>query len=200
MTSEKHVSPATPPDIPTIIAIAVVAYAAANFAHEFFGHFLTGAWVGGVPQFISTTDVKGDWSQVSPAGYRLIAMGGGVVNLLLASASFVLLRAKRLSPTLRYFLWLFMVVNAFTAGSYMIVSPLFGFGDWNAFVRDLQPALLWRIGIAMVGLGLCLFWLRLSRRELAPFISSTSVAGGIANCLAPLFSPLGIFWAMFVAS
>jgi hypothetical protein len=55
----------------TVVAIAIVAYCVTNVVHEGLGH---------------------------GNGLRLLAAGGGIANLVLAAAAFVILRLWRSSP------------------------------------------------------------------------------------------------------
>src|SRR5688572_15082633 len=96
-------------DIPTVIAVAVVAYAVANILHEGLGHGGTCVLTGGTLQVISAVHCECEEEAISPVARKLISASGTIVNLIAGSAALGLLRAQIVKgPVGRYFLWLFM--------------------------------------------------------------------------------------------
>lgn len=100
--------------LPTVIAIAVVVYALAGFLHEAVGPGGACLLIGGDPisvttvYFESNTDALGRWS------IKLIKAGGTLVNLFAGFLALIVLRMRvKISPTSRYFFWLFMTLIEF---------------------------------------------------------------------------------------
>lgn len=72
-------------DLPTILAIGLLAYAVANLAHEGLGHGGVCVAVGGRPQEFNAIYFECDKSALGPGAIRWIAAGGSLVNLALAA-------------------------------------------------------------------------------------------------------------------
>jgi len=90
--------PASPDDgidRPTLVAIAVVAFALANLVHEGVGHGGACLLAGGRARALSAIHFDGDLGGLAPAAGKWVAAGGTLANLtlgLLAAA------ALRFSP------------------------------------------------------------------------------------------------------
>jgi hypothetical protein len=194
----------------TLIAVALVAYALANVAHEGAGHGGACALVGGTPIALSAVSFECDKSQLSDAAARWVSAAGTGVNLLLAGLAFGLRRrTRRLSAPSRLFWWLFFSINALQAAGYWLFSGLGNVGDWAVVVDGSAGG---RVALAVVGavaycgaIGLSLRWLaelvgedpeRLDRARtltLVPYL-----AGGVLYVTAGLFNPHG--WKLVVIS
>lgn len=187
--------------MPTVAAIAIVAYVLADVLHEGVGHGGACVLTGGTPLVLST--VHFDCS----ADSRWVAAAGTLVNLAAGAVSLGLLRLVRdASAHVRYFLWLFMTVNLLQGGGYFLFSGIANIGDWAAVVAGLRPVWMWRVGLALFGFltYFAFVWIALlqmgrmvggeeperSRRAgqlaLVPYLT-----GGIASCVAGLFNPVG---------
>lgn len=204
------------PDLLTVAAIGIVAYVVALTLHEVAGHLVPAVLLGGSPELVTTTDVRGDWSALSAGELRLVAAGGSVVNLAVAALCGIRLTSPaRLDGRHRYFLWLLAAVSAYIPGTYLIASPILGFGDWATFVRELEPGWLWRALLVVAGLGLCLLATGALLRGLEPFLGRRQpardararvltrlpyLAGGLVACAAAVPSPLGLDWSMAIAA
>lgn len=203
--------------LPTLAAVGALAAVATNALHESAGHLVTGLLVGATPRFWSSTGVQMSWSGVPLWGYRLAAAGGTGVDLVVGIAA--LLAAPRCSrgefPSWPHcFLWLLGSFSTFTAGTYLIVSPLFGFGDWTAFLRGLHPFLVWQVGIPLAGGAVLTLGFQACRHGITPLLGADPTlrrdrarlltalpwgAAGVVASLAALLSPLGPRWALFAA-
>jgi hypothetical protein len=127
--------------LPTLVAIGIVSWVAATVLHEVIGHGGVCSLVGGDPRAVSTTELY--CLDVSGWRYKAVASAGSITNLIAALFSFALARVvSRLPATLYYFLWLFMSTNIFHAGSYMMIGPFTGYGDWAYVIQGFQPELL----------------------------------------------------------
>jgi hypothetical protein len=97
-------------DALTTSCIAIIAYVLASVLHGGLGH--AGACVvsGGKPIMVSTVAME------CSADNRLVVAGGTLVNVAAGALFFVFGRmTSRISSLLKYFLWLSMTVNLFTA-------------------------------------------------------------------------------------
>lgn len=200
--------------LPTIIAIAIVSWTAATILHEVIGHGSVCALVGGDVRAVSTTELYcGD---VSGWQYKLVASAGSIANLLAALGCLALSRlVSRYPATVCYFLWLFMSTNIFHAGSYMMIGPFTGYGDWAYVVQGFQPELLWKLAMTALGYGICVLGMRLAalprwgellgddpderRRRLHLLTRIPLSTALVVNLLAGLLSPLQYRWVLITS-
>lgn len=149
--------------VPTVLAIGVVSFAAVTVIHEALGHGLACLLVGGKALAVSSTELRCDGPQ---DGARLaVTAAGSIANIvvgLAAMAAGIVLGPAR--GVWSYVLWLFGATNLFHAGMYMLIGPLTGFGDWSYVARNLEPTLVWTIGITVLGYGVNVVGSRLARR------------------------------------
>jgi hypothetical protein len=157
-------------DLLTVLSIGILAYLIAIAAHEALGHAATCLSAGGRVLSLNTVGCECDYAGISRQRERIVEAGGTVVNLLLGMAALVALRAlPGLSSSWRYFLFLSLLVNLFLGAGYLLVSPVFGFGDWSLFIQGLRSPMRWKIGLSAAGLGLLCSALALGQRELEVF-------------------------------
>ena len=195
----------------TLIALAVVAYALANLAHEGAGHGGACLLVGGRPLALSAIHVDADEAALGVAARKWIAAGGTLANLLLGGVALAVMRARRPSPG-RYFLWLLATVNLLQAAGYWLFSGIGRVGDWATVIDGLSPAAGWRAGLALVGGVAYAGAVLVSLRELRPLLGDDEdrmtravaltvvpyVAGGILYVAAGLLNPEG--WRLVLIS
>ena len=166
--------------LPTVIAIALVAFALTNVAHEGLGHGGMCVAMGGEPQVLNAVYFDCGRGNVTDAGSRWISAGGTLTNLAFAALTALLLRARLVrAATGRYFLWLFLTLNLLQAFGYWMFSGLGGIGDWNAVVAGWPHYALWRIALAVVGTAA--YWfvaVPIALRGLAPFLDAGDPATG----------------------
>ena len=206
-------------DAPTLIALAVLAFIVADVAHEVIGHGAAFLALGGRSFLMTTTRWIARGAVADSAGRmfvgfehgdlysRIFSLGGPLGGLLFAGLAGLTLRGlPRAGVRLRLFLWLTLAFNLFWAIGYLIYSGALGIGDWAEAIRDLLPAMVWRLGLTAVGLLLYDLALRALARELGRFVPvnepeervrvrrlmwiSWAAAGAIA-CAAALFDPHG---------
>ncbi len=197
-----------PADALTIAGIAVIAYVLSSLLHEAVGHGGACLIVGGQPIMVSTVSM--DCSSDS----RLVIAGGTLLNVIAGALFFVWDRMTgRASPRLKFFLWLSMTVNLFTAAGYFAFSGIGGFGDWAIFIKGLGPEWAWRVGLTIFGAVAYMLAVRLSLLELRPIIGRDKdqrmvraarlskisyFTGGILACVAGALNPAG--WILVVLS
>jgi len=139
----------------TIGAIAIVAYCLANILHEALGHGGACLLMGVRPKVLNAIFLEWDSSSVPPLARRIIAAGGGFINLLTGMIALAMLRwAKPSADSLRYFLWLFATISLLMAFGYVLFSGVFWVGDWKMAFRGLAPEAVVRIGLTFVGAAL----------------------------------------------
>lgn len=144
--------------LPTLIAIAVVAFALTNLAHEGLGHGGMCVALGGEPKVLNAVYFDCGEEGLSSAASRWISAGGTLTNLALAALTALLLRARLVQAASgRYFLWLFLTLNLLQAFGYWMFSGIGGIGDWNAVVAGSPHYVPWRIALAGVGTAAYMF-------------------------------------------
>ncbi|HEX8686648.1 MAG TPA: hypothetical protein VF654_09100, partial [Pyrinomonadaceae bacterium] len=153
------------PDRLTVTAVALVAYAALNVCHEIVGHCGTAALLGMGCIHISSTynpipTLEPTWK------YKIIVTAGCAANFAAALVCLVLLRRRRATPALRFFLWLMMSVSLFLPSSYVAAAPVISYGDSYILIRNLPGELFWRCAVVLAGGAACLLSFRLSLAEL----------------------------------
>ncbi|MDB4946961.1 MAG: hypothetical protein JWP97_6495 [Labilithrix sp.] len=185
-------------DLLTVAAIGVLAYVVSNVVHEGLGHGGACLAVGGRLEGISTAWLECDRSAIGPNAGRAVSAAGTVANLVVGAALFGILRSGRAgaSPPGRYFMWLLMVISLLQGGGYLMVSPLFGFGDWGAFLEGYDPATTTALQVVLtaIGISISLAAVFIGRRWLAPLLP----AGGQATearrlCLIPYAAGAVVF-------
>jgi hypothetical protein len=202
-----------PIDRPTLVAIAVVAYALANLVHEGLGHGGACLLAGGRPLALSAIHFEEDPGTLDAVGEKWLAAGGTIANVAVGVLALVALRAARRAPSAgRYFLWLLMTVNLLQAAGYWLFSGLGNVGDWAGVIEGFSPHWAFRLGLALVGLAAYVGVVVLSLRELAPFLGSGTdrlrravtltvipyLAGGLLYVAAGLPNPVG--WMLVLIS
>jgi len=194
-------------DVPTLIAIAIVAYALSNFAHEGLGHGGACLLVHCSPHLVSSMQFDGDTTLVSSAERRFIAAGGTIVNLIVAAVAFAFWKRTR-SGSGWFFLWLLTTISLMQATGYLLFSGLGDVGDWAVVIRDWKGSFAWHAALAVIGGAT--YWLatrwamqRLgSRLQAQNSIERTRAAyrytliayfaGGALYLIAGSFDPAGI--------
>jgi hypothetical protein len=137
-----------------------------------------------------------------------VMAGGTLVNLAAGGFFWALLRfSQRTSARLRYFFWIGMTINLLQAGGYFLFSGIGNIGDWAEFIKGLEAAWVWRVGLTVVGIASYAMFVWLALLELRPLIGGDSVerkilatrltvppylVGGTLSCVAGLFNPVGM--------
>lgn len=194
----------------TLIAIAVVAYALANVAHEGIGHGGMCLATGGHPIALSAVSFECDKTQLSAAASKWISAGGTLVNLLLAAGVWLFARkARSQGAGARLFWWLFFSVNALQAAGYWLFSGVGNVGDWAAVIDGSIPG---RVALAVLGTAAYYGAILLSLRWLSELVGPEPermaiargltivpyVAGAVLYITAGVFNPYG--WLLVAIS
>jgi hypothetical protein len=188
----------------------VVAYAAANVAHEGVGHGGACLAVGGRAVMLNAVFFECDKEGIVPSAGKIVSASGTLVNLALAAISALALRgvARRPGPPgpLRHFLWLFLSLNLLQATGYWLFSGLGNVGDWAKVVEGWSPAWIWRALLTLVGAAGYWAAVLVALRALGPLLGSGPdrlrravtltvvpyVTGGILYVAAGLLNPYGV--------
>lgn len=202
-------------DRPTLVAIAVVAFALANLAHEGVGHGGACLLAGGRAEALSAVHFDGDLGGLGPAAHKWVAAAGTLANLALGLLAWATLRALRGAPgPARFFLWLSMAVNLFQAAGYWLFSGIGRIGDWAVVIEGWTPQWAWRLALA--GLGGSAYWgvVLLSLRALSPSLGKEPgrirravtltvipyLVGGILFVSAGLLNPVSVMLVLISAA
>ena len=155
-------------DRPTIVAIAILAYAFSNVIHEGLGHGGACLLLGAKPTMFNAIFFNYDETTASDAAQRVIAAAGSIVNVIVALPLLALARRRgAVDPRWRYFLWLMSAIGLLTPFGYLLFSGVGGIGDWARVVHGAEPAILFRGILIVAG-----FWLyfRVAPRLLMPLL------------------------------
>lgn len=133
-------------DAPTIAALGLLAYLAADLAHHVLGHAMACRAVGGAVLSIAATAVS-----CSKTG-AIIDLAGPAASLLTGLMAWMAARAFQSRPTARLFLILVAAFNLFWFEGQLAYSAAFGTDDWNQLIIGLGGALALKAGLVAVGL------------------------------------------------
>jgi hypothetical protein len=195
------------PDLPTVTAIALVAYAASNVLHEAVGHGGACLALGGKPLVLSSVHFECGEQAMSALALRGVAAAGTIVNFIIGALALVVFKTANPlhRPHAAYFVWLFTTLNLLSGAGYFLFSGVGGIGDWADVARGTMPPLVWRPAMSVFGGALYFLlarqsaqWLRslvgsgeLSMRRSKLLTVPAYIAGGLLYCLSGLFNPVG---------
>jgi hypothetical protein len=132
-------------DIPTLVAISIVAWVLVVSLHEIVGHAVPAVLMGLDVRMATSTGVDIPSDQVSydlwsSGKARILLAGGTVVNLLTGTIALLLLHIRKpTSKAFQYFLWLFTTFSYVIVIMYLVSVTAIGAGDWIVIVQDLDP-------------------------------------------------------------
>ena len=112
------------PDLLTVIAIALVAYAASNVVHEALGHGGACVALGGRPLVLSSVHFDCGDAAMGTLARRGVAAAGTIANFIagaLALVAFMMTNPLK-KPHAAYFLWLFTTLNLLSGAGYFLFS------------------------------------------------------------------------------
>ncbi len=203
-TKESHRSL---PDLLTVTAIALVAYAASNVAHEAVGHGAACVALGGKPNVLSSVHFDCSEEAISALARRGVATARTIVNFIAGAIGLVAFKATNpvRKPHISYFLWLFTTLNLLMGAGYFLFSGVGNIGDWVDVARGTVSPFIWRPAMAVLGGAVYFLLARQSGQWLGALVGSDDlsmrrsrllsvpgyVAGGLLFCLSGLFNPVG---------
>ncbi len=161
-------------DIPTLVAISIVAWVVAVSLHEVAGHALPAVLMGLDVRLATSTGVNIPSDQVSydlwnSAKARTLLAGGTAVNFLTGGIALLLLHLRKpTSKAFQYLLWLFATFSLMIVIMYLVTTTAIGAGDWIGFVQSLNPRNAYIAIIIGTGILLALPCYALPLREWMP--------------------------------
>lgn len=184
----------------TTAAIATVAFAACDVAHEVLGHGVATFFVDDVTPVSLTTVALSSKGAVS----RIVALAGPLVNILLGVIGMAWFRRLARFGAGSFFLWLFATVNLLNGTGYAMYSGALDFGDLAVVIAGWQPHVVWRIGLVVVGAAGYYLSLRVASVSLACRLDACDVtrqaiprltwpaylAGGLLLVAGAMMNPL----------
>ncbi len=195
------------PDLLTVTAIALVAYAASNVSHEAVGHGAACVALGGKPNVLSSVHFDCSEEAISALARRGVAAAGTIVNFIAGAIGLVALKATNPvgKPHISYFLWLFTTLNLLMGAGYFLFSGVGNIGDWADVASGTVSPFIWRPAMAVLGGAVYFLLARQSGQWLGALVGSDDlsmrrsrllsvpayVAGGLLFCLSGLFNPVG---------
>jgi hypothetical protein len=195
------------PDLLTVIAIALVAYAVSNVLHEAVGHGGACVALGGKPIALSSVHFDCGEEAISMLARRGVAAAGTIVNFIAGAIGLVFFKATNpvRKPHIAYFLWLFTTLNLLMGAGYFLFSGVGNIGDWAAVASGTVSPRIWRPAMAVFGGALYFLFARRSGQWLGALVGSDDrsmkrskllsvpayIAGGLLFCLSGLFNPVG---------
>ncbi len=153
----------------TAIAVAIVAYAACDMAHEVLGHGVACLLAGVRPLSLSTVALQTGTSS------RPVAAAGSIANVVMGISGLWLFRRGGSFGTGRYFLWLFGSINLLNGTGYLLFSGLLDIGDWAVVISGHHPHWAWRAFIAAAGAALYIGAVRLIARSMVSLVRKGAV-------------------------
>ena len=183
----------------TVIAIAVIAYAADDTVHELIGHGLASLVLNVKILAISTIGLQ------TAESNRLVAAAGAIANVIVGMAALLLVNHTQRFNSWRYFPWIFGFINLMNGTGYLMASALLGGGDWAVVIAGLNPPILWRVGMGLIGIALFSATVRwaasvmgrmvrqaaVNRNDLSRLTVPAYLAGGVLFVAASVFNPVG---------
>jgi len=152
-----------------IAAVTCLAYVVPDLLHELAHAAATLLPLGVTAVSISTIGLS------STGSSAVVALAGPLANVVL-SVTMALAFASAMSPSWRFFGWLFGTVNLFNATIYPFYSALLGSGDWAVVLNALAQPWLWRPAAGIAGLGLYVASIYLSMTALRRLVAAGIVA------------------------
>lgn len=155
----------------TICASSVIAIGLGVMCHE-SAHVIAGWMMGGSPTLMTATEVRGDFSALSPVGFVALGISGSIINLLFCILGWWGLNRKATSDEFQLFAWFFFAVNGMLVTMKMVFEPLIGIGDWMTILGPFQAITYLRILVTALGVAGMVLMVRRSGALLAMLIPS----------------------------
>ena len=193
-------------DLLTVISIAAISISVTVAFHEGV-HALTCVAVGG--DLLEYSALYESCDSPTRLDAKIVAGSAPTFNLLAGVLLWIILRhLRKQSSEIRFFFWLFMVMNWLYGAGYFIFSGIANIGDWAVVINGWEPNWLWRVLMIIVGTLCFLLFIRLTLQELGRIIGSNEdeqirsatklcilsyATSFIVILMAGLFCPYGFF-------
>jgi hypothetical protein len=133
-------------NIPTVVALGVLAYICETVGHEAVGHGGACLLTGG-----EITALAPLWMHCSVQTPVMVLLGP-VFNFMFGAACGAAVYIWPRAGALSLFLWLSCAFNLLVACGYLAVGGAIGFGDWPYLLAKVSPAWSWRLAATALGL------------------------------------------------
>jgi hypothetical protein len=189
-----------------LAALSILAYAASMMTHEALGHGGYCLAFGGHNVMLTawgeSCDLRAPGIEAAGPGLQF---GAGLLAWLVVSS---------ITGRLRYFLWLYMAFSLFVSSGYVLFSGVTNFGDAAVLIAGLQPPLLWRVALVLLGAVIYFLSMRVAAAELKRLASADTdpkrlwrlvwipytTAGVFACCCGALNQTMGVGSAVGLAA
>jgi hypothetical protein len=132
-----------------LAALGILAYAASMMTHEALGHGGYCVAIGGHNVMLTAWGERCDLPDTHASGIVVAGLGVQFGAGLMAWTMLHLLPPY--AARLRYFFWLYMVFNLLVSSGYVVFSGVTDFGDAAVLIAALQPHIVWRAGLVLLG-------------------------------------------------
>lgn len=174
-------------DLRSVIAVAMVAYAASSVVHELVGHG-SGCLLTGVKPLLVTSILL-----QSAGGNRIVDVGGPLANILFGAGAFYWFQRQAKFTAFSYSLWLFAALNFLVAAGYPFYSGVSNWGDWASAIRELHPQYAWRAAISLAGILLYILVVRLLCRSLIKLVREGGIGrSDVRRLIYPAYFTCGL--------
>ena len=119
---------------------------------------------------MTSTEVRGDFDALSPAGFVALGVSGSVVNVLFCTLGWWVLSHRPVTAELQLSAWFFFAVNGMIVTTAMLGESLAGFGDWMTILRPFPATAYLRGLVAILGTVALIFMVRRSGAALARLV------------------------------
>ena len=162
-------------NIPTLIAITIIAWSMVNITHETLGHAGFGLLAGFQIKAVNTTTayLNVNWeNEITQNGFnrlRLFLIGGVLMNLITGVIAVLILRyVKSNNAQGRFFLWIFASFSYVVVVMNFVTAPLTGGGDLAEIIRTFDNQLLARLIVLISGVFIMIFGYRALQLSFMP--------------------------------
>lgn len=166
--SQSHIFRKPDVDWLTVVAISAIAISFNVAFHEGV-HALTCLAVGGHLQEYSALYAECDSPTEMHA--KIVAGSAPTFNLIAGVFLWIILRnSRKQSSEIRFFLWLFMLMNWCYGAGYLMFSGIANIGDWAVVINGWEPSWLWRVLITVMGMLFYIVFIRLALGEFGKMV------------------------------
>ncbi len=174
-----------------LAALGILAYAASMMTHEALGHGGFCFAVGGHNVMLTAWGERCEFPGAHAPGIEAAGPGAQFAAGLLAW--FALHCASPDAARLRYFLWLYMVFDLLVSSGYVLFSGVTNFGDAAVIIAGLDPAVVWRGGLILLGAIVYFLSMLAAASELKRFAGLDEGSRRLLRLVGVPYAAAGIF-------
>jgi len=168
-------------NLPTLIAISIIAWTMVNIIHEILGHAGFGLLSGFQIKAVNTTTAYLDvnWeNEITQNGFdklRLFLIGGVLLNFISGLISLIMLRFFQIkNAQVRLFLWLFSSFSYVVVVMNLVTAPLTGGGDLAEIIRTYDNQDFAQLMVLIIGIFITIFGYLILQRTFMPSTTGRS--------------------------